>query len=268
MTEINLRHKKISNQENSPFIIAEIGSNWTSKKDCLLSIERAKQNGADAVKFQAFTGEALYGPGHKKIAHELPIEWLPELKDFADENNIEFMCTAFSPELVKAVNPYVNIHKLSYCESTALDIIEAIHKTKKPVIVSAPLDRIYWFKEYFKDRLFVFNYCICEYPTFKTDLSALNELQNYHNLIGLSDHSKEVYSIPVNAAFRGVVAIEKHVNFCMKAYNTPDAPHSLSADDFRRMAFAIKTGEHMVEDAPSNIPMRVKTKDGWFRPKL
>jgi len=100
-----------------PFIIAEVGSNWTTLDDCIQSISSAKLCGADAVKFQAFNYDALYGPGLMPLVKghnpSLPLAWLPKLKDWADTCDIEFMCSAFSPELVEAVNPYVNVHKVA-----------------------------------------------------------------------------------------------------------------------------------------------------------
>ena len=91
-----------------PFIIAEIGSNWLTIDDCFFSIKQAKYAGADAVKFQVFDHESLYG-SHKNMAHVLPVMWLPALAARCNEIGIEFMCSAFSPELAELVNPYVNI---------------------------------------------------------------------------------------------------------------------------------------------------------------
>src|SRR3990167_1071022 len=106
------------------FIIAEIGSNWTSFEEAKDSISFAKQAGADAVKFQAFRVEALYGfydsqyGEHRAMGGngELPLEWLPKLKEKADACGIEFMCSAFSPELYDVVNPYVLVHKIASSE--------------------------------------------------------------------------------------------------------------------------------------------------------
>ena len=114
------------NQKNKPSTIAEVGSNWSTFDDCMRSISLAKACGADAVKFQAYSHEALYGKaagnydagngmGYSiaELKGTLPLEWLPKLKDKAHAFNIEFMCSAFSPELLDAVNPHVNIHKLA-----------------------------------------------------------------------------------------------------------------------------------------------------------
>ncbi len=69
------------------FIIAEVGSNWNNLEDCLESIQCAKVCGADAVKFQAYTGEALYGTP-QVVSNQLPLEWLPKLKEKADAAGI------------------------------------------------------------------------------------------------------------------------------------------------------------------------------------
>ena len=75
---------------NKPFVIAEIGSNfdqskWKAKK--LINI--AKNCGADAVKFQLFSGKILY-PNNLKMQKifksiQLDKNWIPELKKYADQ---------------------------------------------------------------------------------------------------------------------------------------------------------------------------------------
>ena len=84
------------------YIIAEIASNHDTilyrAKDL---IYRAKEAGADAVKFQLFRADSLakhrsaetYWSTYK--ANEMPDSWLPILKNFADDLGVDFLCTAY-----------------------------------------------------------------------------------------------------------------------------------------------------------------------------
>ena len=80
-------------KKHKPFIIAEIGSNFDqslSKAKKLIGV--AKKCGADAVKFQLFSGKILYPDDYKmqklfkKV--ELNINWVNQLKVHASKNRI------------------------------------------------------------------------------------------------------------------------------------------------------------------------------------
>ena len=117
----NMLFKQFTDLESSSgtFIIAEAGSNWkcgTYEDD----LNRAKELitiaakcGADAVKFQTYRSETTYvlGAGSSnylskhginrdinKIFDDLsmPYEMIPELANYAKNENIEFMSTPFS----------------------------------------------------------------------------------------------------------------------------------------------------------------------------
>ena len=256
---------KIGNREvgegKPPFIIAEIGSNWRTLEDCLTSIALAKASGADAVKFQAFTAEALYGNGpHLEGAQvgTLPLDWLPTLKAKADSVGIEFMCTAFSPELVDAVDPFVNVHKVASAEMTHVRILERIRATGKPVFMSTgassggDIRKALAVLQECNDDTYnhdkcnrahtsvVLLYCVAAYPARRVRMSRIGMLKDNFNLpVGFSDHTTDVITIPWFATIvYGACVIEKHVNF-IEGLVSPDSPHSLSSDEFKEMCFWI-----------------------------
>ncbi len=125
-----------------PFIICEIGSNWQTLDHALESIAVAKSCGADAVKFQLFSPSALYGHCDGIDAYSLPLDYLPILKLKADQEGIEFMCTAFSPELVLAVDPFVEVHKVASSDACWPQLLEAVANTHKPVLLSTGAKKV------------------------------------------------------------------------------------------------------------------------------
>lgn len=241
--------------EAKPFIVAEIGSNWTTLPECLASIAAAKRVGASAAKFQLYDHEALYGepapgvwqPG-EPLKGCLPQAWLPQLKAMCDDAGIEFMCTAFSPELVAVVDPYVSVHKVASSDAAWPQMLEAVARTGKPVLIShgaktdEESDRIgnFFGDRYHEDVIPL--YCVANYPADYTDVAVE----------GLSDHTLG-YTACVLAAQHGAKVIEKHFT-AFPDLDTPDRPHSLTPDQFARMVKLIR-GE----------PVESEEKDMYLR---
>lgn len=278
--------------DSKPFIIAEVGSNWTSFEHAKDSISMAKQCGADAVKFQAFTAGDLYGysrwlcgvpgmggemgyvvtRGNERPSDEvlrsvfspdtiaceafliskadgfseIDLDWLPKLKEKSDACGIEFMVTAFSPELVAAVDPYVSVHKVASSDLSYPQLLEAVAKTGKPIILSTgassrgdiglALNALGGAK----DRT-VLMYCASAYPSRRHNLYLMRELrEEFGRPVGLSDHSTDVIYAPLSAHREfGAVAIEKHFT-AFPELDTPDRPHSLTSDEFKIMVDYIR----------------------------
>lgn len=248
-----------------PFVIAEVGSNWESLDDCLLSIGMAKDCGADAVKFQAFDAASLYGPGsHLQGAelHTLNLEWLPDLKAQANLCGIEFMCSAFSSELIDAVDPFVNIHKLASAEMCHVRMLEKFAKIGKPLFMSTGAHSIDEIRQSLRilgqhTTPIVLMYCVAAYPAQEIDFGVMCDMRaQFSTLVGFSDHTQDIAFIP-REAYRiyGASVIEKHVNF-MPYIDTPDSAHSLSQDQFRQMVHSIR-GERRasIGPVPEELPM-------------
>lgn len=259
-----------------PYIIAEVGSNWLTFEDCKHSISMAKQCGADAVKFQAFDEVALYGMRrltdatdprncslsiaeleargslNKTIHGQLPLDWLPKLKEKADACGIEFMCSAFSPELIDAVDPFVSLHKVASSELTHVRMLEKLRKIGKPVILSTGASGEADIR-YALDCLagrntqepvasplpVVLMYCIASYPTSEINFDTLNLFKRtFGGFVGFSDHSTFIHPVPALAIQSGACVLEKH--FSAIDADTPDRPHSLDVDQFKRMVDHIR----------------------------
>lgn len=256
-----------------PFIVAEVGSNWRTLDECLLSISHAKLCGADAVKFQLYNEQALYGGDNwhgfngltqrdgkrdtLSLEGQLPLEWLPKLKTKADAVGIEFMCSAFSPELVEAVDPFVNIHKVASAEMTHVRILEKLSKIGKPVILSTGASGEADIKaaiETLTPTPTVLLYCVAAYPAREVALGRIESMEARFGLpIGFSDHTTDTLVIPRAAVSAGAVVLEKHVNFAQA--DGPDSAHSLSTDEFRRMVASIRGDKRATGGSPQERGM-------------
>jgi N,N'-diacetyllegionaminate synthase len=237
--------RKIGSGEK-PFIIAEIGSNWRTFEDAKNSVSQAKAAGADAVKFQAFTYGALYGVpdvSNLEMDASLPLDWLPGLAQKAKAVGIEFMCTAFSPELVDVVDPYVNLHKVASAELSHVRILEKLAAKGKAVILStgasAPMD-IREALKFIGVNPVVVMYCVAAYPARDIDFRMLGALyKEFGQPVGYSDHTTDYGVISKLAAEHGACVIEKHMTIIPEA-DTPDRPHSLTVDEFRKMVLTLR----------------------------
>ena len=141
------------------FIIAEAGSNWkcgSAVQDLSMAkelIKTAAKAGADAVKFQTYKPETVYVQsagtsrylsknGIKNDIYKMfeylsmPYEMIPKLAKYCKEEGVLFMSTPFSVADAKAIDPYVQIHKIASYEINHVRLLEFLAKTKKPIIVS------------------------------------------------------------------------------------------------------------------------------------
>ena len=195
-------------------LIADIGSNWQPETVCS-AVHWAADLGFDVVKFQHFTKADLYGdrgPSHPPAI----AQWLPRIGDACSEKKIEFGCTAFSPEGVWLLNHLVSRHKVASSEAVHLDILRAVAKTEKPIIVStgglvaAEIDNI--MRELTGCAVTLLE-CVSNYPADLADynFSVLSEWKKkYRCKVGISDHCQGKAALAGIAL--GVDVVEVHLD--------------------------------------------------------
>mgnify|MGYP001189916846 CR=1 FL=1 len=142
----------ISIGANAPcFIIAEIGSNHNGDLDTAKNmIKIAKENGADAVKFQIFKEKTLYPSEAGKVDYlklsktinelvrenEVPDEYHLELLKYCNEIGISYLCTPTDEELADYLDEIgVSGFKIASYALTHVPLLKHIAKKGKPILL-------------------------------------------------------------------------------------------------------------------------------------
>jgi N-acetylneuraminate synthase len=193
---------------NSAFI-AEVSSNHQRDLGrCLEFIDRAAAIGCAAVKFQLFKIRELFAPEvlaadkelMRREAWELPVDFLPELAQRCREKKIAFSCTPFYLEAVRELLPYVDFYKVASYELLWNDLLGAVARSGKPVVLStglATLEEVRGAVEALREagcRDLSLLHCVSSYPTRieECNLAAIETLRrNFGCPVGWSDHTVE-----------------------------------------------------------------------------
>jgi len=207
-------------------VIAEIGINHNGNMNLAHElIRQAAICGADVVKFQAYSVDALFGPGGEDDNPEIyagvkPLEFdydqFVQLKKWTDEEGIEFMCSVFDIERLGWMEKIgVKRHKIaSRVSKLNHDLAQKIVDTGKECFVSRGMGgQGFNGKHHGQLRQL---YCVSEYPTEFTSLKMperfkgmLSPFSSGYAPWGFSDHTLGIESALV-AVGRGALAIEKH----------------------------------------------------------
>jgi len=255
MKKIKLPYSKFIGNDQTPFIIAEIGNNHNGNLELALElIKKAKECGVDAVKFQvkdiesSFPKELLDKPyenensfGRTYREHKEALEFskveLTKIYDYAKELEIICFSTPFDIKSVKLLEDLNNpIYKISSFHVTDLGLIEEICKTRKPIIMSSGMSTIdeldqavNLIKKYTED--FVLLHCVSSYPTDDDDLNfnVIPTLKNRYNcIVGYSGHERGTV-LCTSTILLGSRVIERH--FTLDRYmKGPDHASSLESE--------------------------------------
>jgi pseudaminic acid synthase len=266
--------RKVTNRKGaegrSVFVIAEISATHKPPFELAVRlIETAKECGADAVKFQAYTPDTLTidcGSKYFRIKHpqwggqtlyELykkaytPWEWFRKLKKVADDLGILFFATAFDKTSVDFLEGLkVRFHKISSFELIDLPLVEYAAKTGKPLILSTGMATISEIEEAVNTarragtKEIILLRCVSSYPA-KPEEMNLRTIPHMKELfgcpVGLSDHSLGI-GASICAVALGASVIEKHFTLSKKV-ETPDSFFSIEPQELKELVENIRIAE-------------------------
>ena len=263
---LRIKNKIIS--KHSPFIIAEAGINHNGDIDIAKElILKAKESGADCIKFQTYKTENLIIKNQKTMTFfneikrcELTHSQFKDLKDFSIRNDIIFMSTPDDEESLEfLLTLSIPAIKIGSGEMNNLRFLELAAKSKKVILLSTGASTEEEIDKAFEtvnksNKKIVLMHCISEYPA---DLRSLNlrfikyMSFKYKCMIGFSDHSTSLIA-PVVAFLNGASVIEKHFTLDNEIEG-PDHKFSLNPLSFRQMVKNIKEAETAMGEEKKKI---------------
>jgi len=236
------------NTENRTYIIAEIGINHRGSVEVAKElIDSAVRAGVDAVKFQTYITEKRAPKGNEEIFKilkdlELPFEAFKELKEYANQHNVDFFSTPFDTESVEYLESIgTDLYKIASFDIVNHQLLRDIAKTGKPVILSVGMSNLDEIKEAYEilstgTKNIAILHCISSYPTDEKDarLSNLYSLQKeFDCIIGQSDHTNDIF-VPLCAVSAGAQILEKHYKIDEK-FDCIDAPVSITESQMKKL---------------------------------
>lgn len=252
------------------FVVAEISANHNQNLNrAIAMIKKAKECGADAVKFQCYTPDTItidcdnkhFMIDHHKWGDQMlyqlyrraytPWKWFKKLKKVADDLGIVFFATAFdktSVDFLEELN--VPVHKIASFELVDLPLIGYIAKTKKPLILSTGMASLQEIRDAVnaakmagaKDIILL--KCVSTYPANPDamNLRTIPDMAKRFKLpIGLSDHTLGI-ATSIAGVCVGAKLIEKHFTISRKV-QTPDSFFSIELQEMKSLVENIRIAE-------------------------
>ncbi len=278
------------------FIIAEAGVNHDG------SIEKAKKMidvavaaGADAVKFQTFTGEtlaskdAMLATYHKKGAvseQETLKELLKRLElnkeqhrvlfEYARQRGIMIFSTPFDEKSVDILEELgVDLYKIASFSLTNYPLLRHIAKKNKPMVMSTGLHTLGEIEEAVKviyetgNTQLALLHCTSHYPITAADanLRTMNTLRSAFDVpVGYSDHTMGI-TVTLASVAMGATIVEKHFTLNTQDRGV-DHDASISPAELYGLVQGIRDIEAAMGTSRKVIPQIEKEIQKVHRPSL
>ncbi|MEA2313575.1 MAG: hypothetical protein QOI03_267 [Solirubrobacteraceae bacterium] len=250
------------------YVIAEAGANHN--RDIAVArelIDVACDAGADAVKFQVYSGWALYSSKTPRFSYledladkpaaellediALPREWIAELAEHARSRKIQFFATPFDADAVRELHEAgVPALKIASFELVDLELIAAAAATGLPLILSCGMasygeidDALDAVARAGGAHVALLR-CASLYPSPPEimNLRAMATMRAAFGVpVGLSDHTTGI-AVALGARGAGMELLEKHFTLD-RSMPGPDHPFAIEPHELRELVAGIRAIE-------------------------
>jgi sialic acid synthase SpsE len=268
------------------YVIAEAGANHNRDLGIARQlVDVAAEAGADAVKFQTYSGEALYStktPGFEHFAPlsdkdpselleeiALPREWQIELRDHAASRGIDFFSTPFDAKAVAELDALgVPALKIASFEIVDPELIAAAARTGRPLLISTGMATLGEIEDALRDataagaKAVGLMQCTSVYPApaERANLRAMATMETAFGVpVGLSDHTTGI-AVPIAAATLGAAFVEKHFTLD-RTMEGPDHSFALEPGELRAMVTGIREAQAALGDGQKHGPGPEEAKE-------
>lgn len=271
-------------------IIAEAGVNHNGNINLAFKlVDKAKNAGADYIKFQIFKTELISDKSASKANYqmettdteesqfdmikklELSIDDFIKIKDYCNKNDIRFLTSVGDLVSLDAIVKFnLDYMKVASGELTNILLLRKLAKTKKPILLSTGMATLGEIEnaisiltnEGLSRDLITLLHCNTEYPTpyIDVNLKGMVTLADAFKLrVGYSDHTTGI-EIPIAAVALGATVIEKHFTID-KSLPGPDHKASLEPSEFKNMVQAIRNTELALSGKGIKSPSKSEMKN-------
>jgi N,N'-diacetyllegionaminate synthase len=250
------------------YVIAEAGANHN--RDIAIArelIDVAHDAGADAVKFQVYSGKALYSSKTPRFGYlraiadkpaselledvALPRQWIGDLAAHARGRGIQFFATPFDIDAVRELREAgVPALKIASFELVDLELIAAAAATELPLILSCGMARYGEIEDAIDAAIragaarIALLRCASLYPSPPEimNLRAMSTMRAAFGVpVGLSDHTTGI-AVALGARGLGMELLEKHFTLD-RAMAGPDHPFAIEPNELHELVAGIRAIE-------------------------
>jgi len=253
-------------EDQEVYFIADIAANHDGNLDRAIKlIDLAKENGANAAKFQhhdvtKYVSDVGFKNLGEKKSHqknwkktifeiykdaEVPKDWTTRLKEHCKKIKIDFLSTPYDLDMVDHLDKFVPAFKIGSGDVAWDEMLDKVSSKNKPIFVAtgaATIDEVKHAHEIISKRTKQF--CLMQCNTNYTGSAEnfkyinLNVIKTYRKLfpntiLGLSDHTPGSETV-LGAVALGVKAVEKHFTDDTTR-DGPDHPFSMDPTTWRQM---------------------------------
>jgi pseudaminic acid synthase len=235
--------KRVISDSNIPLVVAEISANHqNSLKKTIELLKKASKANVEAVKFQTFDlNEMTFDLNKKEFLikkkfnnkkwnsrslfsiykeAQFPLKWHRAVFKKAKSLGLICFSSVFDiKSLIFLEKLNCPAYKIASLESLHFPLIEAVIKTKKPVIISTgtlnlkEIDLLINFLKKIRSKKHIILHCVSDYPTKNenVNLKFISFLKKKYNcLVGFSDHTPSLGAAIASVSY-GASIIEKHL---------------------------------------------------------